>query len=144
MVGAQGNCQCLGNTMLVVAGDDPQVLPHGDLWAGIQDGLRRLATLCGIAITKVKSHVQDPDVQDSFLTAGNSYADEWAGRGAFEAIHGTPNPGQAPCTLEKCRCAHHGRVLAVKRTDQITWFILRRLASVAHYLPAASNMPRQE
>ena len=118
--------------------------PHGDLWAYIQEGLRRLATLCGIAINKVKSHVGDSHARDPHLTAGNGYADEWAGRGAFEAIHGTLAPGQIHCTIMKCRCAHHGKVLAVKRTDQITWFILRRLAAIAHYLPAATKAPPKE
>ena len=57
---------------------------------------------------------------------------------AFEALHGrTDDPAAPGCTavLGGCKCAQHGRAIFVRQVDNVTWFIQRRLAAVARFLP---------
>ena len=133
----------------ILAGHSPSSL-HGDLWMPTIDML--LHPRFQIRVFKVKAHITENDPpQDPAHTQGNDHADTWAKQGAFEAFHGRTDSAQfagcVPGTEDRpavCKCAQHARVIELRRTDQVTWFILRRLAAVATYLPRTFKLPPQE
>ena len=99
-----------------------------------------------IKVHKVKAHV-DPEstTQDPAHTTGNECADKWAKQGAHESLHGrTDRPGHAGCTPGNCLCSVAAKVATIREIDNITWFILRRVAAVASMLPAQQALPPAE
>ena len=119
---------------------------HRHLWADIESALDILRNQgCHVHIRKVKAHAEGLAEQDPRHTVGNTYADQYAGHGAFAGGHvledGSPS---TLCTDQRCRCTLASRVRVVQQTDKRAWFILRRLAAVAEYLPRHAKAPPRE